>query len=349
MININIKKVIQDNSNQRVVFVNEASSSIGMGHILRSMELARIMSSRGYNVTGITIGDQKAVSFVQERAKDELFNWSQQTVQNSQSAIDCIKNVSPSVIVVDCSESSLNIVEACMASGIVVVALDYFLTQQPLPAVIINLIDHNSSSLSGQPPPRNGVAYFEGPQYAIIRNEFLESRVNRINREERSLIKNILIAFGGADPSGNTRRALEELAKWPSKFSIDVIVGPLFTLDIESLITKLKFKCKIKTHKSPKNMGKLFENADLVLCGGGGTLLEALCVGIPSIVIAQNEAELRHAKALADCDACWVFNQANWEHVKVSDKRKQMSKIAQTCIDGRGAERICDVIEQQIN
>jgi spore coat polysaccharide biosynthesis predicted glycosyltransferase SpsG len=336
-------------SRHQIAFVNEASSLIGMGHILRSQVLARIMHTRGYGISGITIGDEKAVSYAEERVKRENFKWPIRVVQDLQTAIECISRDTPCVVVVDCSRASQDIVVACTNSGIPVVALDYFISEQPLPAAVVNLIDHNPATLSGHPPTREGVAYYEGPQYAIIRDEFLAARNRRISSSERALLKKIVIAFGGADPSGNTKRALNMLAQWPGEFVVDLTIGPLFTSEIEPMTASVHHKCDIIVHTSPSYIGKLFEEADLVFCGGGGTLLEAICVGIPAIVIAQNEAELRHAKSLAQRHACWVSEDIDWETVSPIENRKKRSKYARACVDGLGAERICDVIEQQLN
>lgn len=335
-------------SNCRAVFVNEASASIGMGHILRSLVLARIMYLRGYDIFGVTVGDEKAVLFANERATKEQIKYPTRTAIDSKAAINGILIASPSVLVVDCSKAAQEIVQVCAGSGITIVALDYFISEKPLPAAIINLIDHNPATLAGNPPLRAGTAYYEGPQYAIVRDEFMEARRQRTDRGERTSIKNILIAFGGADPSGNTRRALELVARWPGEFVVDLIVGPLFAMDIERIAEILRDKCLVRTHFSPRNMGQLFADADLVFCGGGGTLLEVICVGTPAIVIAQNDAELRHAASLAKRGACWLSNQAEWGLVSAIENRTECARSAKACVDGLGAERICDAIELQI-
>lgn len=107
--------------------------------------------------------------------------------------------------------------------------------------------------------------------------------------------------------------------------------------------------CKISIHKSPTYIGKLFELADLLFCGGGGTLLEAIYIGIPTIVIAQNEAEYRHANSLANRQACWMLENINWEIISLVENRNERSKYSRDCVDGLGAKRICEVIEQQLN
>ena len=333
----------------RIVFVNEASPLIGMGHILRSQVLARMMYTRGYEISGLTIGDGKAVLYAQERSRDEHFEWRIQTVHNSSVAIEYILHYQPAIVVLDCTSASQDILNACTSSGLTTVALDYFSSDQPLPAAIINLIDHNQATIAGQPPARYGAAYYEGSQYAIIRDDFLLARKRRGIRKTEPSVKNILIAFGGADPAGNSQRALDMIIQWPGEFIVNLIIGPLFTAAIERWTYFEKDSCVLRTHSSPSHMGTLFEDADLVFCGGGGTLLEALCVGVPAIVIAQNDAELRHARSFAQRGACWLVDETDWEILSRVNNRKIRSESAQACVDGRGAERVCNVIAQQIN
>lgn len=340
--------MMHEKPGKRLLFVNEASASIGMGHILRSLTLARVMFSRGYSVSGIAIGDGKAVSYATERARREQIDYPILTMNDPETAVAYLSTDQPSLVVVDCAKAAYEIVRACARLGIPVLALDYFVSNLPLPDAVVNLIDHSPATLLGQQPFREGMIYREGPQYAIIRDEFLEARNRRASRTERTSVEKILIAFGGADPSGNTRRALEMIAEWPGAFMVDVIIGPLFKLDAASEGETLPGKCLVRMHVSPRHIGQLFEDTDLVFCGGGGTLLEALCVGIPSIVIAQNPEELRHAASLAEQGACWLSNEVRWELVSHAKNRQACAISAKACVDGQGAARICDVIEQQL-
>lgn len=254
---------------KRILFVNEASASIGMGHILRSLTLARVMFSRGYSVSGIAIGDGKAVAYATERARREQVSYPILTMTDPETAVAYISIDQPSLVVVDCAKAGYEIVRACAQLGIPVLALDYFVSNLPLPDAVVNLIDHSPATLLGQQPFREGMIYREGPQYAIIRKEFMEARIRRTLRAERASVEKILIAFGGADPSGNTKRALEMIAQWPGAFVVDMIIGPLFKVDAASEGKTLSGKCVVRTHVSPDNIGQLFEDTDLVFCGGG--------------------------------------------------------------------------------
>lgn len=337
-----------ERSGKRVAFVHEASSSIGMGHIVRSLVLARTLHLRGHDSTGITIGDEKAVLFAERRARQEHFVWPLQVARDVSQAVEVLMHAQPQIAVVDCSIASRDVVRACAGSGVPVVALDYFVVEPPMPVAIVNLIDHNPAALSGHPPDRSGVEYHEGPRYAIVREEFIRARERRKMRGEREKPDKVVIAFGGADPAGNSGLALGILARWPGEFSVELIVGPLFKAAVDNAVDAARQNCNVRKHVSPEDMGALFEDADLIFCGGGGTLLEALCVGVPAIVIAQNNAELRHAESLARRGACWVSGMVDWEAVSSCEDREGMSARARECVDGIGAERICDVIEHQL-
>lgn len=321
---------------------------IGMGHILRDQVLARKLNIRGYQISGLTIGDEKAVLYAQARCRGENFDWPILTMPNATAAIEHISHDEPSLILVDCTKASQDIVHGCKNNKYPIVALDYFSSAQPLPAAVINLIDHSRATFNGHSPARDGIAYYEGPEYAIIRDDFLAARARRGIQSAKTSVQNILIAFGGADPAGNSQRAVDMIIQWPGEFVVNIIIGPLFASATGPITDCLIDRCSIKTHTSPANMDKLLEDADLVFCGGGGTLLEAMCVGIPAIVIAQNEAELRHAKSLARREACWLLDDTTWEIVSQVNNRRRRSERAQACVDGRGAERICNIIAEQI-
>jgi spore coat polysaccharide biosynthesis predicted glycosyltransferase SpsG len=332
----------------RIIFVNEASSRIGMGHILRSLVLVQKMLSLGCEVLGITVGDEKAVAYAQKKAKESGFNWPVFICSEVGVAIREISKNNPHIVVVDCNFLNKDFVLACADLAIPVVALDYFHGSQPLPNAIINLIDHNEDTLIGNPPKRIGSKYLEGPDYGLIRDEFLIARKNTINKIISTSIRNILIAFGGADPMGNTKHALDMINEWPSEFTINLIVGPLFQSEVLKIAEKQSKNNHLKILVTPTNIGELFEKTDLIFCGGGGTLLESMCVGVPAIVFAQNDPEQRHAKSFADRNACFLAEAADWDYISLVENRKKTSLIARECVDGLGAERISNIISEQV-
>ena len=331
-----------------VLFFNEASSRIGIGHLLRSQNLAIEMSKRGYTVVGVTVGDQKAVLEAQKKALHGGFSWSINSVSNCEEAERLIHEIMPDLVVIDCTNLREEIIVFCHNQDLKSIALDYFDVTRLLPNAVINLIDHNPVAVQGGVPNRQGVQYVEGPEYAIIRDEFLNARKSRLDRAEPINLHHVVIAFGGADPSGNSRKAIEFLQSCSNRLYVDLIIGPLFIKELRETLETVGSKHNVNFHEAPDNMGGMFEKADLLFCGGGGTVLESLCVGVPTVVIAQNEPELRHARSLDSKGACWLYENVNWKSVNSQANRTRISQIAKATVDGAGTKRIGDIAENQL-
>lgn len=55
----------------KIFFVNEASGLVGMGHILRSITIAKCLIKRGHSASGTIIGEEGAIFFARKRIELE--------------------------------------------------------------------------------------------------------------------------------------------------------------------------------------------------------------------------------------------------------------------------------------
>jgi len=196
-----------------------------------------------------------------------------------------------------------------------------------------------------------------GPKYALLRKEFINARKNL--RERDGNVKNILIFFGGVDPTNETLKALEaiQLLNRPD-IAIDVVVGEANPNkdkleDVCSAMPNANYHCQIN------NMAELMASADLSIGAGGSTTWERCCLGLPSIVItlADNQREL--AKYL---EKNGIIIYLGWyEQVKESDvkeainalisnpeKIETISKKSREIIDGKGIEQITSRMQKNL-
>ncbi|WP_066051380.1 UDP-2,4-diacetamido-2,4,6-trideoxy-beta-L-altropyranose hydrolase [Robertmurraya korlensis] len=156
------------------------------------------------------------------------------------------------------------------------------------------LLDQNFSNESNRYNhllPNNCVKLL-GTGYAILREEF---RRENIRMEERSgQIKNLLIFFGGTDPTSETIKALKGLNSISvSDLHINVVVGK--SNPYKHLIKEECDKAlNISYHCQIENMAELMREADLSIGAGGSTTWERCFLGLPSIVIAtaENQVEI---------------------------------------------------------
>ena len=137
-----------------------------------------------------------------------------------------------------------------------------------------------------------------GPQYILLRDEFIEAAKNLKTRSGR--VNRILVFFGGSDPTNETEKALNAIKLITNKYDIiiDVVVGNSNHKKMEikeycSEIPQSNFFCQVE------NIAELMANADLSIGASGAATWERCFLQLPTltIVIASNQAGIAQAVA----------------------------------------------------
>lgn len=131
-----------------------------------------------------------------------------------------------------------------------------------------------------------------GYKHVLLREEFYEAKKTLRKRDGR--VKNILVFYGGSDPSNETMKALNALSGINlSGITVSVIVGGANTHKDEVADFCKKYEgfhyfCQVN------NMAEMMAQADLALGAGGSATWERLFLELPSIVttIAENQERL---------------------------------------------------------
>jgi spore coat polysaccharide biosynthesis predicted glycosyltransferase SpsG len=96
---------------------------------------------------------------------------------------------------------------------------------------------------------------------------------------------------------------------------------------------------------------ELLAAADLVVCGAGGTMVEACAAGVPAAVtvLAPNQAPI--ARALERAGAVVRIDDAEPEAAVAAlggdrARRAELTRAARAAVDGRGADRVAAAIER---
>lgn len=124
-----------------------------------------------------------------------------------------------------------------------------------------------------------------GPEFALLRKEFRESKEDRKINES---IVRILITMGGSDPLHLTAKILQfYTSKYPFLY-LDVIIGPGFTEFKEENFNHFPL-IQFYRNLDPSSMCKLMLQADLCITAGGQTVYELGSLGVPFIVLKTAE------------------------------------------------------------
>lgn len=136
-----------------------------------------------------------------------------------------------------------------------------------------------------------------GPRYALIRDEFYNSKKVSIPDAPQAL--QVFCFFGGTDPTGETLRLLEELNSGK----------PIEGLHFQIVFTKANSKyAEVRSFSdnnlytlqlSPTSIAELMSECHLYLGSGGTITWERMCLGLTGIVISVADNQVRSAEDLA--------------------------------------------------
>ncbi len=106
-------------------------------------------------------------------------------------------------------------------------------------------------------------------------------------------VRSVLITFGGADPQNYTETILDIIQRSEyAGYSFTVVLGKT-KKNVETLM-ELNRIGNITVLYDVKNMAEIMSKCDLAITSRGRTTYETAMLGIPAIVMAQNEREERH-------------------------------------------------------
>jgi UDP-2,4-diacetamido-2,4,6-trideoxy-beta-L-altropyranose hydrolase len=199
-----------------------------------------------------------------------------------------------------------------------------------------------------------------GCQYALLRPEFLPWM--GWHRPINAAGRRILISMGGGDPynlTGSIIRAVLNLGI--SGVEAKVVIGPnnRHSADLEKIVCDAKElrHATIELLHDVSSMPELMAWADLAISAAGSTSWELCFMGLPSILIFFAENQRGIAMGLHEAGA--GLNLGFWQQVPEQvvsetiarvlndfDLRRRMSESGRMTVDGKGAERVAQVLKK---
>ncbi|MBA6420462.1 UDP-2,4-diacetamido-2,4,6-trideoxy-beta-L-altropyranose hydrolase [Pseudomonas neustonica] len=193
-----------------------------------------------------------------------------------------------------------------------------------------------------------------GPNYALLRPEFVELRERSLERRHNSKISRILITLGGVDLNNVTAQVLEALghSQLPLETELDIVMGASAPslLAVRRQAKELPFKATVSVNV--RDMAERMCLADLCIGAAGSTSWERCCLGLPAIqfVLADNQKMVN--QSLIEKGAAIALDTRN---VQASDDKvledvltqiwsniSRMINSSAAIVDGLGSKRVVD-------
>ena len=266
---------------KRIILRVDGHESLGLGHIYRCLTLA-------YNLVGQDILFVTKEQYFQGYEKLKASHMPVKTISTDDDFYQLIDNWKPDVIINDCLNTTTEYIQTLKSKVNRVVTFEDVGNGAKYADAVINALYENK--------PQSDT-YYGGKNYVCLRDEFLVASPSEFN----NIVSKVTVLFGGSDPCDFTSRVYQ-LAKtvhqdYPN-IEFTFILGPAYDNNL-NLVKSLE-TCNINVVQDVKRVSDILKNSDLAFTSQGRTVYELAVMGVPAIVMAQNERETKHTFASMD-------------------------------------------------
>jgi spore coat polysaccharide biosynthesis predicted glycosyltransferase SpsG len=330
----------------------DGSYQIGLGHVIRCLEIGRCLRERGCDVIFVTRDHPEAIAKFSEF---ELHTIPRQADMADEFKLlgGYVNKIRPDALILDIRDTDSERLSPFYSQVPLTVHFDDLGSGSRLARIIID--SNRQSSGNGN----NGQRHLFGPGYLILRRDFKE--FHRLTKKVPERVKTILVAMGGSDPAGLTEKVLSVLHGMDLPgVDIETVIGSANgrKSQIESMIDNLGVRTRL--HTDIEDIAELMYRADLGVISGGITMGEMACIGTPAMVLGQVPHEVDNARRFAGEGA--VVNlglgeeladnrlrKAVFDLIASPEKRLRLSCRGKELIDGYGLDRFVDTVEDHIS
>ncbi|MFC0271923.1 UDP-2,4-diacetamido-2,4,6-trideoxy-beta-L-altropyranose hydrolase [Metabacillus herbersteinensis] len=304
-----------------IVFRVDASIRIGTGHVMRCLTLADHLQKEGAQITFVCREWKGNLNNFIESKKFHVIRLSNQIDHFDQEidANETLQNLKElreqvDLLIIDHYQIDITWEQQVKNAVRKLMAIDDLANRQHYCDLLLDQnYDHDYRTRYDQFVPVH-CRKLLGPQYLILRPEFIEARRHLKTRD--GVVRRMLVFFGGSDPENITEKALAALKHIGfSSIHLDVVVG-----ETNPNCEKIKQMCKEMKcyfHFQIDYLARLLSKADLVLGAGGIMMWERCYLGVPSITVMVATNQIKPVKAASSYGAIW--NLGWHQDVEVSD------------------------------
>ena len=315
-------------------FLVVGNQRLGTGHIYRSIIYRNEFNKLGFNCQTYYLKG------------DELVNDIYSSKNLSSIQIDSFKDINTqnsanNIFILDILDTSKELIQTLKKNNKVISFEDLGEGSSYADLVINALYQQKEIKIN----------HYYGHNYMELREEFHE-----LNYKTNHKVENIMITFGGTDPTNSTLKVLESIYGYcnSKRININVVNGPGY----QFLKTLSKFP-EINIQNNINNMAKTMTENDIVFCSAGRTIYELASIGVPSIVITQNKRENSHLFASQEYGFINLGLSKDLDHKEILERfsslvadyklRKHISNIMLENNLQEGKQRVIKLILNLIN
>ncbi|WP_238348334.1 UDP-2,4-diacetamido-2,4,6-trideoxy-beta-L-altropyranose hydrolase [Pseudomonas sp. RW10S2] len=367
-----------DLANKRMVFRVDASTDIGIGHVMRCLTLAdalvlrgahceficrmhpghqsRLIAARGYRVHELPV---MQVSEAQQQGQNDQYSrWlGASQAQDARACVELLGDVPVDWLIVDHYGLDIAWEKVLRASARHLLVFDDLANR-----------DHDCDVLLDQTFGRDVADYQKrvpehcmslcGASYAVLRPDFQQFRPVSLKRRQSPALEHVLISLGGVDKANATGALLGALAQIErydiSRITVVMGASAPWLEDVRRLASNMPVQTDVKVNV--QDMAQLMVEADLAIGAAGSTTWERCCLGLPSFMLVVADNQMFSAQQIAQSGAVQmlVLDETLPDQLsallarasKEPDFLPGMSSRAREIVDGDGVQRVVLTIRE---
>lgn len=254
----------------------EGYPQIGLGHIYRGLQIAEnfiehnvLFAISGKSQLGIQKLEQSHYKYRVITDEDDFFR--------------LIEEYHTDIVINDILNTDANYMNCLKQTGVRIINFEDLGEGRYQADAVINALYEEQDDTPNS---------YWGDKYYLIRDEFLLETPKDFDAE----VKEILVIFGGTDPNDLTYKTVQALMQIAGVQEINctIILGMGYqNADvIRQLVTGMEDRFEVL--QDVKLITQYMGKADLAISSQGRTMLELVAMGVPTILMAQNEREAIH-------------------------------------------------------
>lgn len=334
----------------------DASAQIGFGHLSRTSTLLSALRERGVSLVVATHAPTDAARAWIARTGATLFEIGAAPGSPSDLSETRALASEAELVIVDGYVFDASFHDGLRDARRAVVAIDD-LGEAPTGADVVLNGNLYAEALTYATPP--GGHALLGPRYALVRAEFLAARAAREARAPSTEgAPRLLVTMGGADPTGETEKALDAIAQVDEPLHARVILGGANprASDLAARARSLGNGARrVEAIVSATDMGDQMVWADAALTAAGSTCLELATVGVAgaTVTVAENQRLVARAfDARGLLRSLGVARDVTPDAMRAAivglladpAERRRAEMAQRAAVDGRGAARAAEAL-----
>nr|WP_168710935.1 UDP-2,4-diacetamido-2,4,6-trideoxy-beta-L-altropyranose hydrolase [Ningiella ruwaisensis] len=309
----------------------DASLEIGAGHLMRCLALANALNKRGAQCTFLSYkqkgdlhalvdeqGHKRCVISSDEQAapaiasdksySDKLIVASQMSEEReAQRCIQLLGKQRFDLLIVDHYHLAKTFCRSMRAICKRILVIDDLANREHDCDILLdqNLLPNASTRYQNLIP--NACQTLLGPQYALLREEFYQSKtIDSLQQEEGHLLVN----FGGNDIHNLSALCIEAMANSKYVKSADIVIGANHP-SLQQLKSAISLYPGFTLHIQTKEMARLMHKASLMIGAGGSSHWERCICSLPALIVTVAENQVETTRYLDSLGVCQYVADAS--------------------------------------